>query len=205
MSRVRYNSGGGELIPIIALIIVNLLVYVAINAYGLVNNLTVQDIEKEIIPYLGLSLSTVMARPWTIVTSMFTHVSFWHIASNMVTLYFFGSFLNRMVGTRTFLWIYFGGGLLAALFVLFVFPSLYPTIGASGAVFALGGALAVLVPMVKVFIFPIPVPMPLWVAVLVSFLVLAFIPDVSWQGHLGGLLFGLAAGWYLRGRLRVVL
>ena len=110
-----------------------------------------------------------------------------------------------MVGTRTFLWIYFGGGLLAALFVLFVFPSLYPTIGASGAVFALGGALAVLVPMVKVYIFPIPVPMPLWVAVLSSFLVLTLIPHVSWQGHLGGILFGLAAGWYLRGRLRVML
>ena len=197
MSRVRYNSGEGELIPIIVLIIINVVVYLAINiaAYSGVN----------IVDYLALSRATVMAEPWTILTSMFTHENFWHLLANMVTLYFFGSFLNRITGTRTFLWIYFGGGLLAALFVLFVFPSLYPTIGASGAVFALGGALAVLVPMVKVYIFPIPVPMPLWVAVLSSFLVLTLIPHVSWQGHLGGILFGLAAGWYLRGRLRVML
>ncbi len=197
MSRVRYGSGEGELIPIIVLIIINTVVYLAINIAAFSGG--------SIVEYLALSRSTVMMEPWTILTSMFTHENFWHLLANMVTLYFFGSFLNRITGTRTFLWIYFGGGLLAALFVLFVFPSLYPTIGASGAVFALGGALAVLVPMVKVYIFPIPVPMPLWVAVLSSFLVLTLIPHVSWQGHLGGILFGLAAGWYLRGRLRVML
>ncbi len=197
MSSVRYRSGEGELIPIIVLIIINTVVYLAINiaAYS----------GTSIVGYLALSRSTVMAQPWTILTSMFTHMDFMHLLANMITLYFYGSFLNRITGTRTFLWIYFGGGLLSALFVLFVFPSFYPTIGASGAVFALGGALAVLVPMIKVFIFPIPVPMPLWVAIAIGFVLLAFIPGVSWQGHLGGLLFGLAAGWYLRGKMRPVL
>jgi membrane associated rhomboid family serine protease len=197
MSSVRYRSGEGELIPVIALIIVNVIVYLAINiaAYS----------GAGIVQYLALSRATVMAEPWTILTSMFTHMDFMHLLANMVTLYFYGSFLNRITGTRTFLWIYFGGGLLSALAVLLLSNPMSFTIGASGAVFALGGALAVLVPKLKVFIFPIPVPMPLWVAVLIGFLLLAFIPDVSWQGHLGGLLFGLAAGWYLRGRLRVVL
>ena len=197
MSRVRYNSGEGELIPIIVLIIINVVVYLAINisAYSGVS----------IVEHLALSRATVMAEPWTILTSMFTHMDFMHLLANMVTLYFYGSFINRITGTRTLLWIYFGGGLLSALAVLLLSNPMSYTIGASGAIFALGGALAVLVPMLKVFIFPIPVPMPLWVAILIGFLVLAFIPGVSWQGHLGGLLFGLAAGWYLRGRLRVVL
>ena len=197
MSRVRYNSGEGELIPIIVLIIINVVVYLAINisAYSGVS----------IVEHLALSRATVMAEPWTILTSMFTHMDFMHLLANMVTLYFYGSFLNRITGTRTLLWIYFGGGLLSALGVLLLSNPMSYTIGASGAIFALGGALAVLVPMLKVFIFPIPVPMPLWVAILIGFLVLAFIPGVSWQGHLGGLLFGLAAGWYLRGRLRVIL
>jgi len=197
MSRVRYNSGEGELIPIIVLIIINVVVYLAINisAYSGVS----------IVENMALSRATVVAEPWTILTSMFTHMDFMHLLANMVTLYFYGSFLNRITGTRTFIWIYFGGGLLSALAVLLLSNPMSYTIGASGAIFALGGALAVLVPMLKVFIFPIPVPMPLWVAILIGFLVLAFIPGVSWQGHLGGLLFGLAAGWYLRGRLRVVL
>jgi len=197
MSRVRYNSGEGELIPIIVLIIINVVVYLAINIAAFSG--------ASIVEYLALSRSTVMAQPWTILTSMFTHMDFMHLLANMITLYFYGSFLNRITGTRTFLVIYFGGGLLSALAVLLLSHPLSGTIGASGAIFALGGALAVLVPMIKVFIFPIPVPMPLWVAILIGFLLLAFIPGVSWQGHLGGLLFGLAAGWYLRGRLRVVL
>ncbi|MCX5997722.1 MAG: rhomboid family intramembrane serine protease [Chloroflexi bacterium] len=196
MSSVRYRSGEGELIPVIVLIIINIVVYLAINLAAFSGGSIVQ--------YLALSRSTVMTEPWTILTSMFTHMDFMHLLANMVTLYFYGSFLNRITGTRTFLWIYFGGGLLSALAVLLLSNPMAYTIGASGAIFALGGALAVLIPMLKVFIFPIPVPMPLWVAILIGFLILAFIPGVSWQGHLGGLLFGLAAGWYLRGRLRPV-
>jgi len=211
MSRVRYNSGEGELIPIIVLIIINVVVYLAINiaAYS----------GADIVPLLGLARKTVMAEPWTILTSMFTHADFWHLLANMFTLYFFGSFLNRIVGTRYLLLIYFIGGLFADLFVLalpykIIFSSVgliladtssVATIGASGCIFAIMGTVAMLAPNQKVFIIPIPIPMPLWVAVLVGFLVLAFIPGISWQGHLGGLLFGLAAGWYLRGRLRVML
>jgi membrane associated rhomboid family serine protease len=142
--------------------------------------------------------------PWTIFTYMFTHSDFWHILANMITLYFYGSFLNRITGVKTFLSIYFIGGLVAGLFILLLSSSSDSTIGASGAIFALGGALAVLTPKLKVFIFPIPVPMPLWVAILIGFLILAIIPGVSWQGHLGGLLTGLAAGWFLRKRIRVI-
>jgi uncharacterized protein len=196
MSRVRYGSGEGELIPIIVLIIVNFLVYIGVNI--------AQFTDTSILKYLALSRSTVFLAPWTIVTYMFTHQEFFHILANMVTLYFYGSFLNRLTGVKTFLSIYFIGGVVGGLFVL-LFSSPYSfTIGASGAIFALGGALAVLTPKLKVFIFPIPAPMPLWVAILIGFLVLAILPGVSWQGHLGGLVTGLLAGWYLRKRIRVI-
>jgi len=197
MSSVRYRSGEGELIPIIVLIIINFVVYIGVNIAAFSGS--------SILPYLALSRSTVMQEPWTILTYIFTHMDFFHLLANMITLYFYGSFLNRITGPRTFLIIYFIGGLISGLFVLLLSSPFSFTIGASGAVFALGGALAVLLPMLKVYIIPIPVPMPLWVAILIGFLVLAFMPGVSWQGHLGGLLFGLLAGWYLRGRLRLVL
>ncbi len=196
MSNIRYRSGEGELIPIIVLIIVNFVVYLAVNIAQFTNT--------SILQYLALSRSTFLIAPWTIFTYMFTHQEFFHILANMVTFYFYGSFLNRVTGVKTFLTIYLIGGLVGGVFVLLLSSPYSFTIGASGAIFALGGALAVLTPKLKVFIFPIPVPMPLWVAILVGFLVLALIPGVSWQGHLGGLLFGLAAGWYLRKRVRVI-
>jgi membrane associated rhomboid family serine protease len=196
MSNIRYRSGEGELIPIIVLIIINFVVYLAINIAQFTNT--------SILQYLALSRSTFLLAPWTVFTYMFTHQEFFHILANMVTLYFYGSFLNRVTGVKTFLTIYIIGGLAGGLFVLLLSSPYSFTIGASGAIFALGGALAVLTPQLKVFIFPIPAPMPLWVAILVGFLVLAIIPGVSWQGHLGGLLVGLAAGWYLRKRVRVI-
>jgi uncharacterized protein len=195
---VRYRSGEGELIPIIVLIILNTVVYLAINIANMM--------DVSIIRYLALWVSTFFQAPWTIVTYMFTHQDFFHLLTNMITLYFYGSFLNRITGTRTFLTVYFLGGLVAGLFILLLsWPPYRPTIGASGAIFALGGVLTVLTPQLKVFIFPIPAPMPLWVAIVLGFLILAVLPGVSWQGHLGGLLFGLAAGWYLRRRFRLIL
>jgi membrane associated rhomboid family serine protease len=194
---MRYRSSDGDLTPIIVLIILNFLVYIAVNIAHFTGG--------SIIQYLALSRSTFFDNPWTIVTYMFTHQDFFHILFNMLTLYFFGQFLNRLVGTRIFLTIYFIGGLVSGLVILLLSPVISSTIGASGAIFALGGALAVMTPQLKVFIFPIPVPMPLWVAILVTFLVLALIPGVSWQGHLGGLLTGLLAGWYLRRRVRIIL
>jgi len=76
--------------------------------------------------------------------------------------------------------------------------AIVPAVGASGAIFALGGALTILVPYVKVYIFPIPAPLPLWVAVIGGFVILSFLPGVAWEAHLGGLLTGLAAGLVFR-------
>lgn len=188
---VSYRSREGELIPVIILIIINVLVYLAIHIFSLT--------DVSLIRYLALGRATFINAPWTIFTYMFTHQDFLHLLANMVTLYFFGSFLKNITGVKTFLTVYLVGGLVAGVFVLLLsFPPYYLTIGASGAVFALGGVLTMLVPKLKVFIFPIPAPMPLWVAIVIGFLIMALMPNVSWQGHLGGLLFGLTAGWYLR-------
>jgi membrane associated rhomboid family serine protease len=133
---------------------------------------------------------------------MFVHGGFAHILFNMISLYFLGSFLIRAAGEKSFLAIFFLGGLAGnILFILLADP--YSTgIGASGAIFALGGALAVMLPRVPVLVFPIPVPIPLWAAILI-FLLLSFLPGIAWQAHLGGLLLGLIAGLILRKRRRI--
>jgi membrane associated rhomboid family serine protease len=158
---------------------------------------------------LALSLVTFQSQPWTILTCMFVHADFWHILFNMLALYFFGIFLLQLVGTGRFLIVYLVGGIVGNfVFLLFANYGIAASpfdyvVGASGAIYALGGALAVIMPTLKVYVFGI-IPMPLWVAIIIGFLII--IPNVAWQAHLGGIVIGLIAGYYFRrqyvGRIR---
>ncbi len=191
--KVSYKGTRGfNLSPLGFLIIANLIIYIATS------------IRPELfINLFGLSRLTFPEQWWTMVTSMFIHEPFpriWHILANMLTLYFFGSYLIRLTGERTFFAIYFLGGILGSIAYLLLAPAYSVAIGASGAIFAVSGALTVLRPRMTVFIIPIPVPIPLWIAVIGGFLILSFMPSVAWQAHLGGLVLGLVAGFILRRR-----
>ena len=143
-----------------------------------------------------------MDRPWGIITNLFIHGGWWHIFANMLTLFFFGSYVLRLVGETKFLIVYFLGGLLGNVLLLLLAP-MFPfrvAIGASGAVFAIGGTLAMMRPRLKVIIFPLPIPLDLWIAVIGGFLVLSFLPGIGWQAHLGGLIVGLIAGYLFKRR-----
>jgi membrane associated rhomboid family serine protease len=155
-----------------------------------------------VISFLGLTPALLLQQPWTIISSMFVHGGFTHILFNMISLYFLGSFFLRAAGERSFLAVFFLGGLAGNIFFILLANPLSIGIGASGAIFALGGALAVIVPRVPVLVFPIPVPVPLWVAILI-FLLLSFLPGIAWQAHLGGLFLGLIAGLIFRRRRRI--
>jgi uncharacterized protein len=153
--------------------------------------------------------SLVSEQPWTPLTYMFLHASIWHLLFNMLTLYFFGTFAVALVGETAFLTTYFVGGILGGLtYLLFSFipiPYFQETqyaavVGASGAIYAIGGLLLVMRPNTRVVAFPIPIPMPLWVAILVGFVLVAFYPAVAWQAHLGGIVYGAAVGYYFRRR-----
>ena len=159
-------------------------------------------VRPEIVYLLGLKPAALSERPWTIISSMFVHGSIWHILFNMISLYFLGSFFIRAAGERNFLAVFFLGGLVGNILFALLANPFSTGIGASGAVFALGGALAVMVPRVPVFIFFIPIPVPLWVAIIIFFL-LSFLPSIAWQAHLGGLLLGVIAGIIFRRRRRV--
>jgi len=189
--RVSYRGYRGlSLGPVGFLIIANLILFI------------VTFIRPELIGWLGLSPRNFPEQWWAIVTNLFVHDSIWHILANMLTLYFFGSYLTRLAGDRNFLIVYFLGGILGNVVYLFLGPLLSIAIGASGAVFAVAGALTVLRPKLTVFIIPIPVPIPLWIAVIGGFLLLSFMPGVAWQAHLGGLVVGLVAGLFFRRRQR---
>ena len=171
------------------LIGVNVLMFIATTA------------DHDLIYSLGLQPESFSERPWTIASSLFVHGSVWHILANMFTLYFFGSYLTLLVGERRFLMVYFLGGLVGNALYLLLADPLFTGIGASGAVFAVGGALSVMRPKLKVIVFPIPIPLPLWIAVVGGCLIISLFPHVAWQAHFGGLLLGLGVGYYFNRRL----
>ncbi len=184
------NYQGSKLSPIWVLIAVNFLLFIA----------TV--IVPKLIFLLGLQPASFPHWPWTIVTNLFMHSGLWHIIANMLALYFFGTYLSRLVGESKFLIVYFCGGILGNILFILLAPPFSVAVGASGAIFALGGALAVMRPKLRVFIFPVPVPLPLWSAVIGGFLIVSLLPHIAWQAHLGGLVFGLIAGYFFRKRER---
>ena len=144
---------------------------------------------------------TLFAKPWTAITSMFLHADVMHIFFNMMALYFFGLYLERLQGEGKMLKIFFLGGIAGSL--LFTATSLFfnsppsDTIAvcASDGIFAIAGALAILQPNMQIIMFPIFIPMPLYIAVFVFMVLLSFMPGVAWQGHLGGLIIGAIYGF----------
>jgi len=186
------------------------LVLIAINIIFLIALLA----HKDYYYTLGLQSATWYKEPWTLLTSLFVHDFPWHILANMFTLYFLGSYLCNMIGDAQFLTVYFVGGIIGNFFFILIQHLLGHgnslAFGASGAIFAVAGAFTMLAPKLKVIIFPIPIPMPLWVAVIGGFILLtllAFFTDnsIGWQAHLGGLIVGLVAGFFLRKRKRNII
>jgi len=191
MAYRRY--GGAALGAVEYIIFTNLLLYIAVS------------INENLKQLFGFQPNAFLQHPWTIITSLFIHAPFpdiWHILGNMITLYFFGNFLIGLVRERAFLLVYFLGGLLGNVLYFFLAPPSSIAVGASGAIFAAGGALAVLRPRWTVYVFPIPVPMPLWVVVIGGFVITFFAYQVAWQAHLGGLVLGLVMGYIFRRRER---
>jgi membrane associated rhomboid family serine protease len=191
---IRGGYKGDDLTPVLVLVILCFIVFIATQAGNF--------FDYNLFNVLGFQPASFLSKPWTILTNLFVHYDIWHLLANMITLFFFGRFLSSLVGIGAFFGIYFAGGLLGNIFFMFIGNPYSIAIGASGAVFALGGALTVLTPSLRVIIFPIPIPMPLWVAVIGGFFIMSFIPGVAWQGHLGGLIAGLIAGLLLKRRLQ---
>jgi membrane associated rhomboid family serine protease len=123
---------------------------------------------------------------WQLATSMFTHVSLMHIGFNMLALWFLGPQLEAVVGRARFLAIYLLSGLVGSAFVYWLTPEFTPTVGASGAIFGLMGALLVIVRKVGGDYRQIL----LWLG-LNAIITVFGRGFISWQGHLGGLIGGV--------------
>ena len=191
------NPRSVNLTPLWVLISVNVLIFIATS----VASGSFLGLSQTVIQQVGISRITFTSQPWTIVSAMFVHDGIYHILFNMIALYFYGMYVLTLVGEARFFLVYFIGGLIGnALFLLLAGPYSV-AVGASGAIFALGGTLVMLAPRLKVIIFPVPIPMDLWIAIII-FALISLSPGVAWQAHAGGLVTGLAAGYIFKMQTR---
>lgn len=141
--------------------------------------------------------SNATAQIWRLFTAIFLHRGLVHLLYNIFALALFGSMLERLIGSRRFMIVFFVTGLLANL----ISVNFYETsLGASGAIFGIIGALIVIRPLMFVWAFGFP--MPLFIAgILWAFgdLIGLFVPsNVANLAHLSGMFFGLILGFVYR-------
>ncbi len=160
---------------------------------------------KPITGMFVLDPAMLVQQPWTIITSMFLHGGFVHLFFNGFALYMFGPYLEQIIGAKRFLAIYFGAGIVgglayAATYYLGILPASIPALGASGAIFGILGAVAVLRPNMQIIMWFVPMPMKFAAIVWVALSLLETVnvsSGIAGAAHLGGLVLGAAAAYYL--------
>ena len=143
-------------------------------------------------------------QPWQLVTYAFLHGGFNHLFFNMFAVWMFGFQIERAWGSKKFAEYYFicllGAGLIQLL-VQYLSGDVYPTIGASGAVFGLLLASGITWPNNKLILIFFPVPIKAkWFVLIYGVAELIFgvtgaLPQVAHYAHLGGLFFGAGLLW----------
>ena len=142
-------------------------------------------------PYLYPGLSGTF-EPWRVFSVLLVHdpSGIWHVGLNMLALWMIGRSLEPLLGRWRFLSLYLIGGLGGSVAVALLGFST-PVVGASGAIYALFGALLIIGRHIGANITGI-------IVILGINLVITFMPllfgggvRVSWQAHLGGFLVGL--------------
>jgi membrane associated rhomboid family serine protease len=145
---------------------------------------------------------------WTFITSMFMHANFFHLLVNMLSLFFVGSLIEKIIGRKRYFWFYMLSGIFAGVFFVlmsFIFKADFVAyaVGASGALFGLIGLLMFLTPNLPVYVMFIPIPIKMKYAapgMLILLWVISITGNVSIgnTAHLGGLVAGLLYGLFLR-------
>jgi len=125
---------------------------------------------------------------WQLITSVFTHQAVLHIGFNMFALWILGPQLELVIGRTRFIALYLLSGLAGSALVYWAAPEFQSTLGASGAIFGLLGALLVMAIKVGGDVRGLLV----WIAI--NFAFTFAVANISWQGHVGGFVAGAVIG-----------
>ncbi len=156
----------------------------------------------ETLVYLGgdMPLLTLGGEPWRMITAMFLHGGLIHIAMNMYCL-FQGRPLESYFGHVGFAVLYIIAGLAGGLLSMPFGDPRVVSIGASGAVFGVFGAMFVVIYQRRKELGPELTRnqlLSLGQFFGLNFVLGFLIPGIDWLAHLGGLLGGAACAWFMR-------
>jgi len=137
---------------------------------------------------------------WRFLTAIFLHGSITHLLFNLFALLFFGIILEKKIGSNRFLAIYLTSGIIANIISVNFYTS---SLGASGAIYGILGALTILTPLIMVWAFGLMMPMflasILWVVADILRTMGAFgETNIGSIAHLSGIAIGIILGIYLR-------
>jgi membrane associated rhomboid family serine protease len=140
---------------------------------------------------IGLTPGVEGGEVWRLLTAAFTHTQLWHIAVNMFSLWVLGPPLEALLGRLRFTGLYLVSAVVASTVAYVLAPSV-PVVGASGAIFGLFGATFMFARRMRA-------DMSWFIGLIAVNVVInvVFHTQLSWQGHLGGLVAGLALGAFL--------
>ncbi len=164
------------------LILINVIIFI-------INSIFLFIFKNDLIKYVALQPASIISGNylWTLLTSMFIHISFWHLVVNMISFYFIGNFVEKIIGGKRVLFLYLVSGLFAGIFwVLVSFflgngffikifgDSIVYGVGASGALFGFVGVLAILTPKTKVYMIMGPI-----IAIILEYVLIGILPEES--------------------------
>ena len=188
--QAQHTIGGLETPATVGLIALNVLVYLVTVYQGA----GVASPGGELFDKGALVGAQIYAQDewYRLVTAMFLHASLLHIAMNMLVLYWCGTVVERELGTWRFLLVYFVAGIAGSAGALLFSGPFAVTVGASGAIYGIFGALLILeYRATGTLAGPA-------LGLIVINLALSFaIPNISWGGHVGGLVGGTLATFVL--------
>ena len=139
--------------------------------------------------------------PWKFLSAIFLHADLIHLLYNLFALIFFGLILEKLIGSRRFIYLFMISGILVNVISFSFYPS---SLGASGAIMAVLAVVAVLRPLMMVWAFGIILPMFLLALIWAIGSVMGVFglgdSGVGHIAHLSGLVIGAVYGFYLRVR-----
>jgi len=197
------------------LMIINIGVWVLIQVafvIGWAFNRSDITVEMAILDYLALpaSLDLLIYRPWTLLTYMFLHTSFWHILFNMLWLYWFGKIFTQYLSQRQLLITYLIGGLAGGLLYILAYNALpvfandmvlARALGASASVMAIVAAISFYVPNYTINLIFLGRVKIFYLALALFVLDFFMIRHGNAGGHIahiGGAIYGFFYVYYLR-------